>query len=125
MTWSDRARQLRDDAYALYLAGRDPRTPRAARILIVCVVAYLASPIDLIPDFIPVLGLLDDLVLVPLGIALAIRMIPPEAWAESREKARVALAEPGRGGRIAAVVVVVVWLAIAALGTWLGVRLLR
>lgn len=118
MTWKERARQLRDDSYALYLAGRDPRTPRAAKLLAACVVAYAFSPIELIPDFIPVLGYVDDLVLVPLGIALAIRMIPPEVWAESREKARVALREAGPRGRIAAAIVVLVWLALA-------VRLLR
>ncbi|MBI4617908.1 MAG: DUF1232 domain-containing protein [Planctomycetes bacterium] len=125
MTWSDRARQLRDDAYALYLAGRDPRTPRAAKILIVCVVAYAASPIDLIPDFIPVLGLLDDLVLVPLGITLAIRMTPPEVWAEAREKARASMREGGPGGRTAAAIVVVVWLGLAALCAWVAVHLFR
>ena len=102
MTWKDRARQLRDDSFALYLAGRDPRTPRAAKILVAFVVAYAASPIDLIPDFIPVLGLLDDLAVVPLGIALAIQMMPPEVWAESREKARVAMREAGPRGRLAA-----------------------
>ncbi len=125
MTWSDRARQLRDDAYALCLAGRDPRTPQAAKILIVCVVAYLASPIDLIPNFTPVLGLLDDLVLLPLGIALALRMIPPEVWADSREEARTRLREGSPGGRAAAVVVVVTWIGLAALCVWLAVPLFR
>ena len=125
MTWSDRARQLCDDSYALYLAGRDPRTPRAVKILIVCVVAYAVSPIDLIPDFIPVLGLVDDLVLVPFGIALAIRMIPPEVWAESREKARATLREGAPGGRAAAVIIVVLWLVLAALCVAVAVRLFR
>ena len=86
---------------------------------------YLASPIDLIPDFIPVLGLLDDLVLVRLGIAVAIRMIPADVWAEAREKARTMMRERGPGGRAAAVVVVVTWIGLAALCVWLAVRLFR
>ncbi len=100
-------------------------TPRATKILAVCVVAYLASPIDLIPDFIPVLGYLDDLVLVPLGIALAIRMITPEVWTESREKARATMREGGSGGRAAAAIIVVVWLGLVAPCAWLAVRLFR
>ena len=77
----DRAKKLKTETRALYLAGRDPRTPWYARLLAAVVVAYALSPIDLIPDFIPVLGYLDDLVLVPLGIALAIKMIPAESTA--------------------------------------------
>lgn len=79
-TWKQRARELKTELYALYLAYRDPRVPGPARIFAACVVAYAFSPIDLIPDPIPVIGYLDDLVLVPLGIALARKMIPPKCW---------------------------------------------
>lgn len=80
-------RRIKTEMYALYYAARDPRTPRAARWLAGAVVAYAVSPIDLIPDFIPVLGQLDDLVIVPLGFWLALRMIPPEVMAQARERA--------------------------------------
>ena len=79
-----RAQTLQADVYALLLAFRDPRTPWVTHGLIALVAAYALSPIDLIPDFIPVLGYLDDLILVPAGIALAIRMIPPQVWTDSR-----------------------------------------
>ena len=81
------ARQLKREIEALMLAARDPRTPWYAKWLVAGVVAYALSPIDLIPDFIPVLGQLDDLILVPLGIAIAIRLIPTEVLAECRAKA--------------------------------------
>ena len=74
--WRQRARSLKADTYALYLACRDPRVPWYAKLLAATVVAYAFSPIDLIPDFVPVLGYLDDLVIVPLGIALAVKLIP-------------------------------------------------
>jgi uncharacterized membrane protein YkvA (DUF1232 family) len=78
---------MKRDVAALALAYRDPRTPWHARLFSAAVVAYLLSPVDLIPDFIPVLGYLDDLVLIPLGIAAAVRMIPPEVMADARRKA--------------------------------------
>ena len=83
-----RAKQIKSETLALYLAYRDPRTPLHAKIFAACVVAYAFSPIDLIPDFIPVLGYLDDVILVPLGIVLAIKMIPHEVMEESRIRAR-------------------------------------
>lgn len=104
------AARLKTDTYALYLAGRDPRTPRHVRLLVAAVVAYALSPIDLIPDFIPVLGYLDDLVLVPLGIALAIKMIPSEVLEECREKARDTLPGSSPRGLAAAVVIAAFWL---------------
>ena len=76
--------RLRDESYALYLASRDPRTPWYAKLLVAAVVAYAVSPIDLIPDFIPVLGQLDDLLLLPIGIALAIRLVPRAVLEEKR-----------------------------------------
>ena len=110
----ERVRHLKSETWALYFAARDPRTPWYAKLLVAGVVAYALSPIDLIPDFVPVLGQLDDLVLVPLGIALAIRMIPPDVLAESRARAREARAR-GPAGRAAAAVIVIVWIALAAL----------
>jgi uncharacterized membrane protein YkvA (DUF1232 family) len=82
-----KARHLKRETTALYFAYRDPRTPWYARAFSALVVAYLFSPIDLIPDFIPILGYLDDLVLVPLGISLALKMIPPEVIADARKSA--------------------------------------
>jgi uncharacterized membrane protein YkvA (DUF1232 family) len=112
--WKLRARQLKTEVYALYLAYRDPRVSWPARIFAACVVAYAFSPIDLIPDPIPVLGYLDDLVLVPLGIALARKMIPVEVMSECRERARVEIATKPVN-RVAAVVIIAVWLLLAAL----------
>jgi uncharacterized membrane protein YkvA (DUF1232 family) len=122
-TWKDRARQLKAETYAVYLAYRDPRVPWYARALAAAVVAYAFSPIDLIPDFIPVLGYLDDLVLVPLGITLALRMIPPAVMAQCREKAREAIAEGKPTNWAAAAVIVTIWLGLLALGIVLVVRL--
>ena len=86
-TWKERARQIKSEIYALYLAYRDPRVPWYARVFAACVVAYAFSPIDLIPDPIPVLGYLDDLVLIPLGVVLARKMIPADVLAECRQTA--------------------------------------
>ena len=111
------------ETYALYLAYRDPRVPWYARAFAALVVGYAFSPIDLIPDPIPVLGYLDDLILVPLGIALAVRMIPAEVLAEHRLKAREIRGKPVN--RAAAVVVVAVWLALAALAVFLVAGVVR
>lgn len=114
------AQRLRRDTYALYLAGRDPRTPWYAKVLALAVAAYALSPIDLIPDFIPVLGYLDDLILVPLGIALVLRLIPPEVLAQARERSQQVLENGWRGARAAAAAVVVLWLGLLALlAVWL------
>lgn len=121
--WKTRGRQLKRELGAIYLAYRDPRVPWHARLFAGLVVAYAFSPIDLIPDPIPILGYLDDLVLVPIGIALALRMIPAEVMAESRERARQ---EEGRPvSWAAAAVIVAIWLGIAALVILYGIRLLR
>ena len=80
------ARAIKRDVHALYLAGRDPRVPWYVKALAIAVAAYALSPIDLIPDFIPVLGYLDDLVLIPLGILLVVWLIPPGIMAEHRER---------------------------------------
>jgi len=86
------AKRLKLDTFSLYLAARDPRTPWYARLLVAAIVAYAISPIDLIPDFIPVLGFLDELILLPIGIALAIKLTPDEVLNECRERAWIALA---------------------------------
>lgn len=111
----ERIRRLKQETFALYLAARDPATPWYAKALVAAIVAYAVSPIDLIPDFIPVIGLLDDLVLLPLGIALAIRLIPDAVLARCRERAGEALAQGAAGGRAAAAVVVAIWIALALL----------
>jgi uncharacterized membrane protein YkvA (DUF1232 family) len=83
-----RARHLKAETFALYLAARDPRTPWYAKLLVAGIVAYAFSPIDLIPDFVPVLGYLDDLVLIPMGITLAIKLVPHSVLAECRAQAQ-------------------------------------
>ncbi len=113
--WKDAARRLKREVRALYLAYRDPRVPWHARVFAGAVVAYAFSPIDLIPDVVPVLGYLDDLVLVPLGIALAIRMIPPEVLAECRERALQEQDGHRPVNWAAAAVIAAVWLGLAAL----------
>ena len=116
----DAARRLKAETLALYLAARDRRTPWYARLLVAAIVAYALSPIDLIPDFVPVLGYLDDVILIPLGIALALRLIPAEVMAEARERARIELDSNRPRSRIAAAVIVGIWVvALAALG-WGG-----
>ena len=111
------ARRLKVEVYALYLAYKDPRVPWYARVFAAVVVGYAFSPIDLIPDVVPVLGYLDDLILSPLGIALAIKMIPSRVLAECREKARETEDRPVN--RVAAAVVIGVWIALAVLAVWL------
>ena len=107
------ARALKRDVVALWLAARDPRTPWSARIVAGLSAAYALSPIDLIPDVIPVLGLLDDLLIVPLGIWLALRLIPAELMAEMRETA----ADAGRPtSRAGLAIVIAIWIAVALAG---------
>ena len=119
MAWlaglKQRARALKAETYVLYLAARHPGTPWYAKLLVAAIVAYALSPIDLIPDFVPVLGLLDDLLLIPLGIALAIRLVPPAVLAECRARA---LERRKLVSRVAGAVIVVIWLAVVALGLW-------
>jgi uncharacterized membrane protein YkvA (DUF1232 family) len=112
--WKKQAKQLRIEVYAIYLAYKDPRVPWYARIFAACVVGYAFSPIDLIPDPIPILGYLDDLVLVPLGIVLALRMIPTEVMAECREQAQEIILQGKPVNRIAAIVIIAIWVMLAA-----------
>ena len=116
--WKQWARLVRRDAHALYLAARDPRVPWYAKVFAAAIAAYALSPIDLIPDFIPVLGYLDDLLLLPLGIALVARLIPPDVMAELRAVAAAALDRPV--SRTAASAIVAVWIASVLLAVWLG-----
>lgn len=108
------ARTLKADTYTLYLAYRDPRTPWYAKAWAALVVAYAFSPIDLIPDFIPVLGYLDDLVLVPLGIFLALKLIPDEVITASRQKAQENHGKPVNWWSGA--LIILLWLTLAGLG---------
>jgi uncharacterized membrane protein YkvA (DUF1232 family) len=112
-----KAAALKHEIFALYLAVRDPRTPWYAKIVVLCVVAYALSPIDLIPDPIPVLGLLDDLVLLPLGIYLALRLIPQEVVTDCRGRAASAGEKLPRNW-YAAAVIVILWLSALVLATY-------
>lgn len=123
--WKQWAKHLKIEVYALYLAYRDPRTPWYAKVVAACVVGYAFSPIDLIPDPIPVLGYLDDLVLVPLGVMLALKLVPPGVMAECRAKAQEVMRQGKPVNWLAAAVIVAVWLAVAGLVVWWGMRFLK
>jgi uncharacterized membrane protein YkvA (DUF1232 family) len=118
MNWLQRrkqwARDLKVEAYTIYLACRDPRLPWSTRLCAGCVAAYAFSPIDLIPDFIPVFGYLDDLILVPLGVALVLRMIPAALLDEHRTRARALAAHGKPTNWIAAAMILIVWLLLTA-----------
>jgi uncharacterized membrane protein YkvA (DUF1232 family) len=112
--WKQRARRFKRDTYALYLAARDPRVPWYTKALALAVVGYALSPLDLIPDFVPIIGYLDDLILIPLGIALVLRLTPTGVLEECRAHAQQEL-EYGRlaqsiPARIATVIIVLAWL---------------
>lgn len=113
--WKKRAHDLKTETFALYLAVRDPRTPWYAKILAAGIVAYALSPIDIIPDFIPVLGYLDDLVIIPLGISLAIKMIPRHVLNECRTSAKKTMQGREPVSRIAGAVIIVIWLLLITL----------
>jgi len=125
-TMLERARQwaqaIKRDVLALWIAARDSRVPWYAKALAMAVAAYALSPIDLIPDFIPVLGYLDDLVIVPLGILLVVWLIPAALMAEFRERATTLAAKPRSA--TAAVIIVLIWIAAATLAGWWLWRLL-
>jgi uncharacterized membrane protein YkvA (DUF1232 family) len=116
--WTESARRLEREAIVAYLACRHPRTPWHTKLVAGCVVAYAFSPIDLVPDFIPVLGYLDDAILIPLGVALVLRLLPADVVAECRAEASVRTAKPV--SRIGALAVVVVWAGLA----WLACMIL-
>lgn len=115
------AKKLKKETYALYLASKDSRVPWYARYLIAGIVAYAFSPIDLIPDFIPILGYFDDLIIIPLGIWLVLKLIPPSVLAECREKAEAAQSQTKPINWFAAGVIVIIWLLLGILAVvWLG-----
>ena len=115
-----RARQVKVDLIALSLAVRDPRTPWYAKLIIAGCVAYALSPVDVIPDFIPVIGLVDDLIFIPLALALAVRFIPDEVLADCRRRAGE-IAER-KTSSAAGAAIIGAWLALAALAAWLVLR---
>ena len=110
--WKAKARKLKQEVHALYLASRDRRVPWHARVLAVVVVAYAFSPIDLIPDPIPVLGYLDDLILIPLGIALVIKLIPADVLQECRARAASARTYGKPRNWIAGGIIILIWLSV-------------
>lgn len=119
-----RARALKNEAYAIYLAAKDPRTPWYAKALIYFVVAHTFSPIDLIPDFIPILGYLDDLIITPLGIALAVQLIPTQVMEEARATAATQGFD-GRVGIIGAGIIIIIWILAIIWGATIILRLVE
>jgi uncharacterized membrane protein YkvA (DUF1232 family) len=111
--WKTWARDRKVDVLAVAVAARDPRVPWHVKALAVSVVAYAVSPIDLVPDFIPVLGHLDDLLLVPAGVAVVIRLMPPEVWEECRLRASRGAPRPGKAAWLAAAVILLLWILVA------------
>src|ERR687884_1770032 len=118
--WKRRARQLSAQTYALYLAYRDPRTPWYAKVFAALIVGYVFSPIDPIPDWIPGVGLLDEMVVVPIGVLIAAKMIPPQVMEECQEKAREVAEGEKPVSRVAAVVVVGMWMLCVAAAIFLA-----
>ena len=123
--WKSRARLLKTEVYALYLAYKDPRVPWYAKIFAACVVGYAFSPIDLIPDPIPIIGYLDDLILIPIGIAIALKMIPKEVLDECREQSTAIMLQGKPVNRIAAMVIILIWIAVAGIAVSVTVKYFR
>ena len=113
--WKQWKKQLKIEIYAIYLAYKDPRVPWYARIFAACVIGYAFSPIDLIPDFIPILGYLDDLILIPLGVMLVLKMIPKEVLVECRERSQDIMRQDKPVNRIAAIVIIAIWIICAVI----------
>jgi len=109
-SWKTKVKQLRSEVYALYLASKHPKTPWYAKAFAVFIIGYALSPVDLIPDFIPVVGYIDDLIIVPAGISLLIKMIPKEILEECREKARSQSVGKKRSKWIAGAIIILIWL---------------
>ncbi len=123
-TWRQKVRTLKRETFTLYMACKHPRTPWYARLVAICVVAYAFSPIDLIPDFVPVLGYLDDLILIPLGLAIAVKLMPADVMAECRAQAVEIMAAGKPTNWVAGAVIVGIWLLLALLGIRLLVPLI-
>jgi uncharacterized membrane protein YkvA (DUF1232 family) len=109
-TWKGAARLLKLETYALYFAYQDPRVPWYAKFLALLTVGYAFSPIDLIPDFIPVLGYIDDLILIPLGVALVVRLIPEQVMDECRQKAQEHENKDKPRSYLVAATIILIWL---------------
>jgi uncharacterized membrane protein YkvA (DUF1232 family) len=120
-SWKLRAKTLKKEVYALSLAAKDPRVPWHAKILAALIIGYALSPIDLIPDFVPVIGYLDDLIIIPAGIVLLIKMIPREVMEECREKAKSYIIRTKGEYWVAASIIVVIWL----IALYLSIRIVR
>jgi len=120
--WKNQAIRLKVKTYAIYLAYKDPRVPWHARLMAACVVAYFFSPIDLIPDFIPILGYVDDLVLIPLGVTLVLKMIPAKVMDECREKAKEAFCEDKPKIWAGAGLIVFIWLSLISAILLIGAK---
>jgi len=121
-SWKTKSAQLKSEIYALYLAYKHPRTPWYAKVLAALIIGYALSPIDLIPDFIPVVGYFDDLIIVPLGIALLVKIIPGDILEECRAKAEADLSRRKPKNWVAAIIIVLIWLLVIYLIltlTWL------
>jgi uncharacterized membrane protein YkvA (DUF1232 family) len=123
--WKQRVQQLKKETYTVYLASKDPRVPWYAKVLIAFVVGHTFSPIDLIPDFIPILGYMDDFIIAPLGIAFAIKMIPQDVLAECREEAQAILDQDRPTSWKAAMVIIAIWLLAAVIAIAIVVRVVR
>ena len=109
-SWKTKSKQLRTEIVALYLASKHPRTPWYAKVLAALIIGYALSPIDLIPDFIPGVGYLDDLIIIPAGIALLVKIIPGDVLEECRLKAQSDLSSRKSKHRVAAILIVLIWL---------------
>lgn len=118
-TLRERAKRLKHDTYALYLAYHDPRVPWYAKAVCACTVGYALSPIDLIPDFIPVIGYLDDLIIVPAGLALAISLIPEDVMRDCRAQVEKRMNRKGPRNYFAAVIITAIWLGLIFLSVML------
>jgi uncharacterized membrane protein YkvA (DUF1232 family) len=119
------ARRLKIETLALYFAARHPSTPWSARLLVAFIVGYALSPIDLIPDFIPVLGYLDELILLPLLLGLALRLVPPPVLAECRQRAREWADRPPPASYLAAIMIFMIWLLASGVLAWWAYALLE
>lgn len=122
-TLKQRARALKADALALYFAARHPATPWYAKLAAFLIVAYAFSPVDLVPDFIPVLGYLDEVILLPLGIALTLKLVPEDVMRECRARATGVLQKPVNW--LAGAVIVLIWIGLAVLSGWWAYRWLQ
>jgi len=123
--WKEKAQQLKTEVYALYLAYKDRRTPWYAKVFTAVVVGYAFSPIDLIPDPIPILGYLDDLVLIPLGVVLAVKMIPPQVMDESRARAKEVMTQGKPVNKVAAAVIITIWVGLAVVVGVVAYRIVK